>query len=113
VAGYIPTMQRTELLNLYFLDARAKLIELAAFIDRINRAKGDGDHRLVAFMNALDVVAHAKIAAQESSSSPCEASLTEKVLFAFSDPTVEPAESAEAKSATGAWPGVVSGTSES
>jgi hypothetical protein len=29
-------MTREQVLNLYFLDARAKLIDLAAFVDRTN-----------------------------------------------------------------------------
>ena len=33
-------MTRQQVLDLYFLDARHKLIEIAAFIDRVNRADG-------------------------------------------------------------------------
>ena len=34
-------MNRHQLLDLYYLEARAKLIELAAFLDRLDRAEGE------------------------------------------------------------------------
>jgi hypothetical protein len=39
-------MTRDEALNLYFLDARSKLIDLAAFLDRVERCPGEDDFRL-------------------------------------------------------------------
>jgi len=39
-------MTREEALNLYFLDARSKLIDLAAFLDRVERCPGEDDLRL-------------------------------------------------------------------
>ena len=36
------TMIRKQLLDLYYLDARAKLIDLAAFLDRLDRGKRGG-----------------------------------------------------------------------
>ena len=35
------------------MEARAKLIDLAAFLDRVDRAEGDDDFRIKAFRNAL------------------------------------------------------------
>lgn len=35
-------MNRQQLLDLYYLEARAKLIDLAAFLDRLDRAPGEG-----------------------------------------------------------------------
>jgi hypothetical protein len=84
---------RAEVLDLYFLDARCKLIEIAAFLDRVDRARGEADFRLKAFREAL---------AHLSSSSSERAS---EVLLAFSDPTTEPADHAQGKGAVGAWPG--------
>ena len=91
-----PACSPKALLDLYFLDARSKLIDIAAFLDRIERAGGNAgdDHRMEAFEQALKVAAgqgHQKAKA---------------VQMIFSDPTTEPIESAaEIKGATGAWPG--------
>lgn len=84
-------MNRQELLDLYFIDARAKLIDLAAFLDRIERAEGDADFRLASFQNAL---------AGLHDGGPGKAA---RVLMAFSDPTSEPLASAPGKAACGAW----------
>jgi len=46
-------MKRQQVLDLYFLDARHKLVELAAFLDRVERADGPEDFRLKAFRAAL------------------------------------------------------------
>jgi len=46
-------MTRQELLDLYFMEARSKLIEIAAFLDRVDRADGEADFRLAAFRAAL------------------------------------------------------------
>jgi hypothetical protein len=86
-------MTRQELLDLYFMDARSKLIDLAAFLDRLDRAEGDADFRLTAFRDALQ-----KLAAAE----PARA---RRVLLTFSDPTSEPLAAAPGKGACGAWPG--------
>ena len=47
-------MTRQQVLDLYFMDARCKLIELAAFLDRVERGDGDADFRLAAFRKACD-----------------------------------------------------------
>ncbi len=39
-------MTRQQVLDLYFMDARFRLIELAAFLDRVDRAEGQADFRL-------------------------------------------------------------------
>ena len=39
-------MNRQQVLDLYFMDARCKLIELAAFLDRVERSTGEPDFRL-------------------------------------------------------------------
>ena len=86
-------MNRQQLLDLYYLEARSKLIDLAAFLDRLDRATGEGDFRLEAFHQALTQL--------QASSTP----RAERVLSAFSDPTVEPISAATTKAACGAWPG--------
>ncbi len=45
-------MTRQQILDLYFIDARCKLIELAAFLDRVERSEGEADFRLPAFRAA-------------------------------------------------------------
>lgn len=93
-------MKVDELLDLYFLDARCKLIEIAAFLDRIDRASRkapqgkSADYRLEAFRKALRRVAGA--AGEKAKAAQ----------LAFSDPTTEPlASAAGMKGASGAWPG--------
>ena len=48
-------MTRQQVLDLYFIDARFRLIELAAFLDRVDRADGPADFRLEAFRKALRI----------------------------------------------------------
>src|SRR5262245_45914765 len=50
---YIHFMTRQHVLDLYFMDARSKLIDIAAFLDRADRAEGKEDFRLIAFRAAL------------------------------------------------------------
>lgn len=83
---------------MYFLDARCKLIELAAFIDRVERAPGESDFRFDAFRRAL-----AGLSASAPSSGRNDRA--EQVLLAFSDPTTEPIPAATTKAACGAYPG--------
>lgn len=86
-------MKRQQLLDLYFLDARARLIDLAAFFDRLERAEGEADFRLNALQNAL---------AHLSRNEPKRA---ETILLSLSDPTTKPIPAATTKAACGAWPG--------
>ena len=86
-------MTRHQLLDLYFMDARSKLIDLAAFLDRIDRGGGEADFRLGAFRAAL--------AELEKGGSD----RAKRVLLSLSDPTTEPIPAATTKAACGAWPG--------
>ncbi len=47
---------KKELLDLQFIDARHKLIDLAAFLDRIDRHEGGDDYRFAALKNALPIL---------------------------------------------------------
>ena len=85
-------MTRQQVLDLYFMDARSKLIDLAAFIDRVDRAHGDDDFRMKSLREAL----------KELSSSNKEKA--KSVLLAFSDPSTEPIPAATTKAASGAFP---------
>jgi len=86
-------MTRQQVLDLYFLEARAKLIDLGAFLDRVNRAEGPDDFRLAAFRKALEELPRGGPHAAK------------RILLAFSDPTTEPIPAATTKAASGAWPG--------
>jgi hypothetical protein len=86
-------MTQQQVLDLYFLDARHKLVELAAFLDRVDRAEGSADFRLHAFRQALNELA-----------SP-NRQKAKRVLLAFSDPTTAPIARAPGKGACGAYPG--------
>jgi hypothetical protein len=88
-------MTRLEVLDLYFMDARAKLIDLGAFLDRVDRGEGEGegDFRLTAFRQALRELDRP------------EPQRAKRVLLALSDPTLDPIERAPGKGAVGAWPG--------
>ncbi len=84
-------MNRQQILDLYFLDARHRLIELAAFLDRVERAEGKDDFRLKNFRAAL------------TSLNGKKKNKAKAVLLAFSDPTMKPIAKAASKGATGAW----------
>ena len=86
---------RKEILDLYFLDARSRLIDIAAFMDRVNRSEGQADFRYSQFLEALNEL---------GSTSSNQA---EKVLLTFSDPTEDPIPKATTKAACGAWPGSI------
>lgn len=51
----MPTSKQ-DLLDLQFIDARHKLIEVAAFLDRIDRHEGDPDYRIKAYKDALPLL---------------------------------------------------------
>ena len=75
------------------MEARAKLIDIAAFLDRVDRSEGDVDFRHTAFLTALKAL------------SSGEAQRARNVLLSFSDPTNEPIAAATTKAACGTWPG--------
>jgi hypothetical protein len=84
-------MTRQQVLDLYYMDARCKLIDLAAFMDRVERAPGEEDFRMTEFRKAMRELEGTKNRA-------------ERVLLALSDPTVEPIPAATTKAACGAYP---------
>jgi hypothetical protein len=86
-------MDRSRITDLYFAEARSKLIDLAAFLDRIERSDGADDFRMKSLRAAL----------RELEAPGPEK--TKKILLLLSDPTKEPIPEAGAKSASGAWAG--------
>jgi hypothetical protein len=91
-----------EIIGEYFIENRTRLLEIAAFLERLNRSADSADaredFRIAAFHQALGVVA---------SNAPGK---MDQIQLIFSDPTLEPREKLDTKSASGAWnpaPGVV------
>ncbi|HXG46949.1 MAG TPA: hypothetical protein VNO52_04940 [Methylomirabilota bacterium] len=86
-------MTRQQVLDLYFMEARARLIDLGAFLDRVERASGEEDFRMRAFRKALAELSRG------------ERDHARRVLLVLSDPTTDPIDKAPGKGAVGAWPG--------
>jgi hypothetical protein len=91
-------MTRKKILDLDFVEARHKLIDIGAFLDRVARSEGDDDFRMEAFRRAL---------AEAFKQEPHAA---KRILLTFSDPTHEPIAAATTQGASGAWPGIDGGS---
>lgn len=81
---------KKDLLDLQFIEARHKLLDLAAFLDRIDRHPGVDDYRFAAMKNALPILLEAR---------PDRA---RAILEAFSDQSTEPIPQAAFQGAFGA-----------
>jgi len=79
------------LVDLGFIPARAKLIEVAAFLDRVERHGVAGDFRCVALREAAALLVDGK------------AQRARRMLESLSDPTAIPDEKSTGKAALGAW----------
>jgi len=82
---------KNDILDLYFMDARCKLIDIAAFLDRIDRHQGSPDFRYQAFLKAMDAMLEQK-----------GSSRAQAVLESLSDHSIEPAQKAGIQFAYGA-----------
>jgi len=99
MAGRQPSCPATreKVIELYFMEHRAKLIDIAAFLDRFDRAAAGAepeDFRMAAFRKAVGMLADAK---------PQRA---KRILDLFSDPTSAPIDAAPGKGACGVYPGL-------
>jgi hypothetical protein len=83
--------QAVNLVDLGFMDSRSKLIDLAAFLDRVDRGDGDADFRFDAFKRALTEL------------SKGEPTRARDVLLSLSDPSEEPIPKSPGKGAIGAY----------
>ena len=86
-----------ELVDEYFIENRTRLLEIAAFLDRLDRAQpgtAERDFRARAFREALAVLVD---------DAASEQTRVERVQAIFSDPTTEPLERLDQKSARGAY----------
>ena len=90
-------MKRSEVIDRYFLEHRAKLLDIAAFLDRVDRAADEGpgdDYRITAMRQAIAALLD---------NTPDRA---RRIQHVFSDPTTDPLPSAAGlKGAAGAWRG--------
>lgn len=79
----------------YFIENRTRVLEIASFLDRLERASDAespaGDFRMAAFQRALAVL---------TSTDPDKIG---QIQLIFSDPTTEPKPVLDTKSALGAW----------
>jgi hypothetical protein len=84
-------MTRTQVVDAYFMEHRARLLDVAAFLDRVDRAgAGDDDFRMRAFRAAVAILGDGR---------PDRA---RRVLELLSDPSTDPVAKAGTKGATGA-----------
>lgn len=89
-------LTRSQVIDMYFMEHRAKVIDVAAFLDRVERSKDDAnggdDFRMGAFRDSIKLLLDGK---------PNRA---RRVLELLSDPTTEPIPKAPMKGALGAYP---------
>lgn len=83
-------MSATPLVDLQFIDARSRLIDLAAFLDRMERHGQGDDYRVAALKCAISEVTKG------------EPGRARRVLEAFSDHSIEPVPAATIQGAFGA-----------
>ena len=83
-------MSATPLVDLQFIDARSRLIDLAAFLDRMERHGQAGDYRVMELKRAITEVTKE------------EPGRARRVLEALSDHSVEPIPAATIQGAFGA-----------
>ena len=84
-------MNRAEVVDAYFMEHRARLLDIAAFLDRVDRSgAGPDDFRMEAFRRAVALLQDGR---------PERA---RRILELLSDPSMEPIARAGMKGATGA-----------
>ena len=82
---------KKDILDLYFMPARRDLIEIAAYLDRLDRHDGEEDFRVAGFHKALAALQN-----------PGDKSRAEAVLLALSDHSESPIPAATIQGAFGA-----------
>ena len=97
-------LTRRQVTDQYFIEHRAKMIDIAAFLDRADRARPDvqadgeqQDYRLRAFDQALAILTDG------------QGQRTRRILDVLSDPTADPIAKSPGKGAGGAYPGAIRG----
>jgi len=93
-------LARGRVVDEYFLEHRAKLIDIAAFLDRVDRARGDDrgdDFRMAAFRKALAIL------------NDREPGRAGRILDAFSDHATSMPQSAHGMKGASGAPSVTKG----
>ena len=86
-------MNQKKIVDRYFLEHRAKVLDIAAFLDRVGRCgEEEADFRVEALQRCIEEL-------QTSSDGRAE-----RILLLLSDLTTKPIESAGTKGASGAVP---------
>ena len=88
-------LTRTQVVDLYFLEHRARLLDLAAFLDRYDRARddtGEEDFRVKAIRDAITLLDDG------------QSDRTARTLARMSDHSTEPVDQAGMKGACGTPP---------
>jgi hypothetical protein len=97
MGAHYSQMSAKEILDLYFIENRARILDIASFLDRIDRYEGaqeaKADFRYKAFVRALSLLTDGG------------ENRTKALQMIFSDLSVEPIESALGLKAFGAWEG--------
>jgi hypothetical protein len=83
-------MTKLEVSNRSFVEVRAQLLDIAAFLDRIDRADGKEDFRVTALLEASKLL------------SDGQPERTRRILELLSRPGMEPEQNPQGKSACGA-----------
>jgi hypothetical protein len=95
MAKQLQNRNAEEIIDLYFIENRARLLDIASFLDRVDRYgasdEGKEDFRYRAFVKALKVLLETP------------ENRTKALQMVFSDMTAEPLEKATEKGAYGAW----------
>jgi hypothetical protein len=88
-------MEADKILQKYFVENRSRLLDIAAYLDRIGRANSFGqvkeDFRWIAFKKSLQVLLSE------------EENRVEKIQEILSDPTQEPHDSSDKTNGKSAW----------
>ncbi len=87
-------LRPSELVDEYFIENRNRVIEIAAFLDRLDRSDpsiADSDFRVMALREALAVLTSGST------------NRVHDIQMLLSDPTTEPLPALDRKGAVGAW----------
>jgi len=88
------SLSRRQLIDEYFIENRTRILDIAAFLDRLDRAGADSnpqDFRMEAMERALGIL------------TCVNESRVMQIQMIFSDPTEEPKAALDQKSAKGAY----------